>query len=377
MIYTGVDGEKIFSIDYSPLRKNWKVTEKRGRKIYVVPSDLCYVRRDKTDIRDAYDLRRALGIEVEEKFGEVLWDVKLKGDEYCLAVVRDFELPEDSFALDPEVFSLARVAKALGIDNCYVLDIGRRKTTLVNVEEGEMSSYRVVLKGIDYLKQIASEDVLIGEGIKNAAIREAFEGILSSFGKDIREKPVLLSGGGSRLKGIEDLFEDVLRNDLVPPELISAFGASLKFVYEDCSPDFREEELSERDLRRVSLILGSSLILFIASGLGMGYLKDSFVRKIRKEERLEFKRKFPQKPAVAVRDQVKSMSMTEPYPLTDRMLRLSEKLGEGMKIYRIEFEDGVLKVTGEAKDRDTAVRIGAKRVRETPEGSFEFEVEIR
>ena len=377
MIYTGVDGGKVLSVDYSHLRKDWRITEKRGRKIHVIPSDLCYVRKERADLRDVYDLRRALSIEVEEKFGEVLWDVKLEGDRYCLAVAKNFELPEDSFALDPEVFSLTRVARILGKEECYVLDIGRRKTTLVSVEGGELSSYRVVLKGTDYLKEKVSEEVLIGEGLGNRAVMEAFEGILSSFGRDLQEKPLLLSGGGSRLKGIDDLFEESFRNDIVPPELNSAFGAALKFVYKDCSPDFREEELSEKDLKKVSLILGSSLILFIASGLGMGFFKESFVSKIREVERKEFKRKFPQKPAVAVRDQVKSMSLIEPYPVTGRLLRLSEKLAEGMKIYRIEFEGGVLRVVGEAKDRDLIARIGAKKVKETPEGSFEFEVEIR
>jgi len=377
MIYTGVDGEKTISVDYSLLRKSWKITERIGRRVYVIPSHMCYVRREETDIRDLYDLKRALSLEIEEKFGEVLWDVRMKGGKYCLAVVSGFEPPEDSFALDPEVFSLARVAKALGREDCYVLDIGSRKTTLVRVEGGELSSYRVVLKGTDYLKERVPEAVLKEEGLKNERVREAFGEILSSLGREITDKPVLLSGGGSRLRGIEDLFKEGFRNELVPPELNSAFGAALKFIYEDCSPTFREEELSDRDLRRVSLLLGLSLVLFAISSFGPKYLEKGFMDRMRAVEKEEFRKRFPQKPAVAVRDQVKSMSLTEPNPLTLRLVKLSEKLTEGMKVYRIEFEKGVLKVVGETKDRNIISQIGAKKVRETPEGAFEFEVEIK
>ena len=377
MIYTGVDGGRSLSVDYSLLRKDWKITERKGRRVYVVPSDLCYVRKEKTDLKDIYDLKRFLSLEIEEKFGEVLWDVKLRGDTYCLAVVRDFEVPEDAYALDPEVFSLARVVRALGREDCYVLDIGRRKTTLVNVEKGELSSYRVVLKGIEYLSRYVPEETIVREGLENEDVRRSFEKILSSLGRSLEDKPVLLSGGGSRLRGIDKLFKSSFRNTLVPPELTSALGASLKFVLEDCSPDFREEELSEKDVKKVVLAFGASLLIFVASSAGMNYVERAFVKQIREIEKSEFKRKFPQKPAVAVRDQVKSMSLREENPMTSRLLKLSEKLSEGIKLYRIEFEGGVLRVVGEANKKDIISEMGAKSVKETPEGGFEFEVEIR
>ena len=377
MIYTGVDGGKIFSVESSLFRKGWNKTDRRGKRIYVVPSDLCYVRRERTDLKDAYDLKRALSIEVEEKFGDVLWNVRLQGDHYCLAVVRNFEVPADAFALDPEVFSLARAARAMGREDCYVLDVGRRKTTLVKVEEGELSSYRVVMKGLDHLVRGAGREAVYKEGLENPRAREVFEGILSSLGKNLEDEPVLLSGGGAKIRGVEKLFKKGFRNTLVPPEMNSAFGASLKFLLEDCSPDFREEELSERDIKRVALFLGTSLLVFAASYWGTDYLEDFLVKSVREVERKEFKKRFPQKPAVAVRDQVKSMSLREQNPMTDRLLRLSEKLSEGMKLYRIEFEGGVLRVVGETKDKEKIAEMGAKKVKETPEGSFEFEVEIK
>jgi len=254
MRYTGVDANKLYSIDYSPLRGEWKPAGRTGRKIYVVPSHLTHIKQEETDIKDPRDLRRYVSLYVEERFGSVLWDVKPADGRYCLALVRDFDPPQDSYALDPEVFSLARAARAIGEESCLVVDFGRNKTTLVEVEEGVPASYRVVLKGGNFMDAFLSEELgldaraaeqlRLKEGLKNRTLRTAFEKILSSLGKDLSNRRVLLSGGLSKLRGIEDYFGTIVRNSYVEPELNSAFGAALKYVYRDCSPDFREARSS-------------------------------------------------------------------------------------------------------------------------------------
>ncbi len=386
MIYTGVDGDKVISVDWSPLRREWKLSKKQGRRIFVVPSHLTYVKKEKTEIGDVYDLRKALSVEIEEKFGEVLWDVKLMGDTYCLALIKEFELPDNAFALDPEPFSLFRVCKAIGEENCFVLDIGRRKTTLVDVSGGEFEGCRVSLKGGEFIDHYVSEKANLSkeeaenlkkrEGLRSDIVREAFERIISSLGRDLSDKRVLLSGGGSRLVGIEDYFGEVIRNEFVPPEMSSAFGAALKYILPDCSPDFRGEELSERDLRKVVALFGISLLIFLGSSVGLEQMEKVILRKVRESERAEFKRIFPNLPAVAVREQVKSIAGKKEYELTWKLLLLSEKLKEGVKIYRIEYTNGILKVVGEAKNRDILNPLNPKSVKETPEGGYEFEVEL-
>ena len=70
--------------------------ERGGRVIEVIPSHLSHVKIQKAPTRNIHDLRKALGIEVSEKFGEVFWDVKLSGDNYCLALFKDF-LPKKGY----------------------------------------------------------------------------------------------------------------------------------------------------------------------------------------------------------------------------------------------------------------------------------------
>ncbi len=387
MIYTGIDGEKRVSVDYSVLKKRWNLSDRVGRKVYVVPSHLSLVRIEETDIKDTYDLKKVLQLEIEERFGEnVLWDAKLKGNRYCLTLIRDFELPEDAYSLESEIFSLARVPRVAGVEDCYVLDIGRRKTTLVRVSEGGLSSYRVVLKGGDYITGFLSEKagidresaerVKLSEGVKNPYVREAFENILISLGRGLEKERVFLSGGGSKLRGIEEFFGEVLRNNYVSPELSSAFGASLKFIYEDCSPDFREEELSERDIKKVVVAFGASILLFLTGNLALGELNRELVKEVRRVEKKAFKKSFPELPPIAVRDQLRSMLRDGGYELTEKLSALAGRLKEGMEIYRLEFKDGKLKVVGMVKDEKLAGKLGAKSVKKTPEGDFEFEVEI-
>ena len=80
MIYTGVDGKKSFSVNKSLLGKGWSPIQKLGKRICVVPSDLCFVKVEKALSQKLSDLRDYYQLEVSEKFGQVEWDVSLHGD---------------------------------------------------------------------------------------------------------------------------------------------------------------------------------------------------------------------------------------------------------------------------------------------------------
>jgi len=82
-------------------------------------------------------------------------------------------------------------------------------------------------------------------------------------------------------------------------------------------------------------------------------------------------------PAVAVRDQLKSLLERTNYNMTAELILLSEKLSEGLKLYKIEYGNGVLKVVGEAESKKILEKLSPKSIKKTPEGKFEFEVEIR
>lgn len=387
MIYTGIDGNKSFSIDYSILKKKWQPSSGKGRKIYVIPSDRCLVIKKETDIGDLTLLKKTLSIEIQEKFPGALWDVRLEKGFYCLSAYRDFDRSPDAYSLDPEVFSLQRCAVANDFMDGWVIDLGRKKTTFVLLKDGNMESYRVVLKGGEHLdREIALREGLKEDEVKNQRelrglewekVKEGLMRILGMVGANLSDEKVFLTGGLSRLKGIENLFGKVYRNRYGGAQTASAFGASLKYVIKDCSPDFRGGEVPAKDLRRVAVILGASAFTFLLTLYGFNRFEKTMVGSIRSTEKQVFQERFKDLPPVVVRDQLASISKEARFPMTLKLLEFSGSLKKGIKIFRIEYSDGSLKITGEANSKDIIEGLKPKKLKETPEGNYEFEVELK
>ncbi len=387
MIYTGIDNTKRISVSYSPWKKEWEFSRREGRKIYVIPSHLSLLRIEGTDIKNKYSLKKYIDLEVREKYGEVTWDVEVDDGTMYLVVFRDFDIPDDFFALDPEIFSLARVLRANGKKDGVVLDIGSRKTTYIEIAEGKIVNYRVVLKGGDYIDGIVSESYGIDKGeaeelkkekgLSDVKVREAVEDILNSIGHNLKGKEILLSGGGSLLKGIDNLFDNVFRNDHCEPPLNSAFGASLKYVYKDKSPSFRRSGIEPSELRKMALVSGVAGLFLILSYITSNFLGEKIIKDIKALEKKEFKEAFPNLPAVSVYSQVKGLiSSNDRFMLTRRIEKLTEKLRRGVVIYSIEYAEGRLIVRGET-DENTVKLMEPKSIKKTPKGKVEFEIEIK
>jgi len=384
MIYTGVDGKKLFSVEKHFLKNTWRPTQKTGRKICVVPSDLCLVRVEPAFSKKINQLRGFYALDVEQRYGKVSWDFSLHQDKVFLGVYRDYQ-GEDCFNVELEVFALARVLQVLGYENAYLLDMGRRKTTLISLKDGLLNAYRVLMKGGDYLTELiaqersldfkSAEELKKEKGMELKEVQRGIEEILSSLGMHIKDKPVLLSGGGSNTKGLRELFSHVLNNPYCEPDLNTAFGASLKFVLKNPYPTFVEKALSKDQLRAVSLLTASGVILFLVSYVLVGKLWSS--EKLRELQREEFKKAFPGTPIVSLYDQVRSkVSAEEPYELTKKLSELSQRLKPDIKIYSIEFLDGKLTIKGEGKE-EVINQINPQKVKKTPTGSVEFELEIK
>ena len=385
MIYTGIDGEKLYSVSYSFFTRKWKESRRKGRKIYVIPSDKCLVRIGKAEVRNKWELREILKFEVEE-FGDVIWDFSLSGDKYYLTLVKDYELPHDFFALDCEIFSLLRLSKILEEPNLAILDIGRRKTTYVETEGHRLKLYRVVLKGGDYITEKLSKELeiprdraealKIEEGLSNDYVREAFMEILEDLGLSLSNKKILLSGGTSKLRGIEELLESPLRNPYVPPELNSAFSAALKFVYRDESPSFKQEELSPKESKALLGLLATATVLVFSFSLGKETLKKEFLKELNQKKKELFTQRFPELPPVLVDEQIKSLAGSERKSLLAGLKKLLSELPEGVKILEISYKNGIIRIRGVAPE-DSLNRIkNPSKVRKTPEGFYEFEVRM-
>ncbi len=360
MVWTGVDGDKVFSLEVPRFRKEWRPTSKIGKKIYVVPSHLCLVRRGSTDIRDPKDIRRSVALEVEEKFGDVLWDLKPVEGGYILAVVRGFSPPEDAYALDPEVFSLARCARAMDLGDCTVVDIKRERTTVVRVRGGRMESYRVLMRGSNHFNN------------RPEKLREIFE----DLGWDLSKEDVVL-GGVVTTDVVKDLFGRVHRNRFADPGMNAAFGAAMRYVIPDEAPDFREEEISARDLKIYFALNGLALVAFVAAILGSEIFKDTAIKELRSKQRDIFREMFPQLPAVGILDQVRAMASGDKISLTGKLVEIAPYLRRGMRIYSIEFNGVELRLRGEVSNLDLVEDLKPEMVRKTPEETYEFEVVVR
>jgi hypothetical protein len=384
MIYTAVDGKKTFSVEKQFLKNTWNPTQKTGRKICVIPSDFCLVRIEQAFSRKISHIKNFYALDVEQKYGKVNWDLSVYQDKVFLGVYRDYP-SKDCINVELEVFALTRVLQVMGCEDAYLLDMGRRKTTVVSIKGGLLHAYRVLMKGGDFLTQIIAEtrnlDFQRAEELKKEKgldLEEAKRGIqeiLSSLGFNLTDKQVLLSGGGSKIKGIEELFSKTLKNHYCDPALNTAFGASLKFFVKNPYPDFVEREISKEQLKTASLLAGSSVLLFLGSYIltGMLWSWDG----LRSLEREEFKKTFPGTPIVSLYDQVRSkVSAEEPYELTKKLSELPQKLKPDIKVYSIEFSNGILTISGEGKE-EVVNQINPQKIKKTPTGSVEFELEIK
>ncbi|AAC07665.1 putative protein [Aquifex aeolicus VF5] len=341
-------------------------------------------KKEKTEIKKISELKEYLKYEVSQ-FGEVLWDFSLKDGYYYLVLAKDFEVPKDYYALDCEVFSLARISGVLGKEELKILDIGRRKTTFVKVSKGELDFYRVVLKGGDYLNEYLVKNLNVNyeeaerikkeKGLKNEIVKKAFHEIMEGLGVDLSGE-VLLSGGGARLKGIEEFVEKPLFNDYCEPELNSAFGASLKFVYKDSSPSFRKEEISQKEQRTLALFLGVSTLAFFAYFTLKEPVKKETLKTLNQKKKELFSQKFPDIPPVLVEEQLKSLTKTQKESVLIKFNKAFMKLPQGVKVYRIEYTNGVLKLVGEGNE-EIVRRLKPESVKKTPKGTYEFTLVLK
>lgn len=381
MLFTGVENLKEVSVDYNPLKKSWKLTSKKGKKIFLIPSDRVLIKREKLpEGLKKRDLKRYL----QTKYGEFMFDFTLEGDTYTLVLVRDFKPPEDYHALDPEPFALARLSHPAGEENLTVLDIGRRKTTYVRVENHRLKAYRVVLRGGDYLTQRLAERLNIPferaeelkreKGLELEPVKEALADIL----KDLPpvEGKLLLSGGGSKLKGLEGFLGlETLTFDFLEREKFPAFGGALKFVYRDDSPTFKPPEVGRRELRLTAFALAVLLLGYLVGVQTLDRAEKRFLSEIEKREKLLFSEKFPDLPPVAVLEQLKTMRGKGKKSVIPLFEKLTSTLPKGVKIYSLEYRNGVLKVKGEAP-KGVAEKLNALSLKREGD-NYLFEVEIR
>ncbi|MCS7262799.1 MAG: hypothetical protein N3C13_04695 [Aquificaceae bacterium] len=377
-VVTATEGEKSFSVEYSPLSREWKPTSKKGKTLCVVPSDRCLVKLE-TLRGDRKTLLERLKTYAQERFPDSRHQLKVFQDRVYLALYRGSEGCESS---ELEPFALARLY-SLHAEEGLVIDWGRRKTVFVRVKDGLFESFRVVLRGGDYVSQRLAqsrgvepeeaERLKRSEGMNLREVREAVEEILELSGYELKER-VLLTGGGSRLVGLESLFDQRVELLHCEPEQAVCLGACLREVLKNPYPDFQSDELTPAQMRRLAYAGGA---LGLASALSLFYMQELYsVEELREVQRAEFKKLFPKEPVVSLHQQVKSkVSAGESYKVTRLFLQAQESLKPGMKLYSFEYAEGRLTVKGEA-DRSLLQDLKLHSTKETPTGRVEFELRV-
>lgn len=382
-VYTAIDRNKSFSIRFNRLRKNWKESDSSGKQIYVVPSDLCLIRIEQAFTKKLSSLRSYYRLEVESKFPGSNFDVSLVDDTVYVAIHRDSKALDYSH-IELEPFALARVLSIIA-DEGIIIDIGRSKTTFVQVERGLLRSYRVVGEGVDFLARLVSEkrkielaqakNLLFERGIELEEFREGIDFIFNQSGYELNENEVVLSGGGAYIAGIEKLLRRVRKNNLCSPEFSVALGAALKYVMKNPYPAFQFRTISAGELRRVALFTVAGVVVTVASLIAVDRIYST--QNLRDIEKAEFKKVFPNAPALYIREQVKGkVGAGERFELSKRLAEFSKMIESGIKVISFDYSSGTLTVRAEAESSISS-KVRAKSVKQTPKGTVEFEVEIR
>jgi len=368
------DGSKSLCIRANLITKRWSLAKGEGEGICLIPSDKSLVK--KYAKREEKGFLKALREELEKSFRHTILDLKPYKGLVFAGIFK--ERPCEKVEL--EVFALARLA-SLYLSDGFLIDLGRRKTTFLRLKEGVLDSYRVVLRGGDYLshslaqaKGISFEEA---ERLKRqeglSVVKEYLEEILKLSGYSFEDLPVLLTGGGSRLKGIDTLFKKPLRLKEGEPEFASALGACLREVLPNPYPDF-EEGISPQVLKGYAKSSSLAFATFLLSLFLMHKLYDP--TPLQEEQRKEFKRLFPNEPIVSLYTQVRAKTNPgEDYKLSGLLRDATAGLKEGIKVYRYEYYEGRLTLRGEAK-KELLEGVKASYVKQTPTGTVEFEIKV-
>lgn len=379
-VITAKDGEKVLSLEYSLISKDWKLSKKSGKVLCLVPSDRSFIKVERFEEQNKKAVISRLKEYAKERFPESKMDFSIVQDRIYTAFCRDCDSC-DYVELEP--FALARLYQMYGKDG-FVIDWGRRKTVFVEVRDGFLQSFRVVLRGGEYITQKLAESRGVSikeaenmkrlEGLSLKEVEESVKEVLELSGYSFENKSVLLVGGGSKLKGLRALFSETLRFDLCEPEYAVCLGACLRELLKNPYPDFTKKELTQEDIKSLTFSVGGLVLMFILSLYAIQRLYS--VEELKEAQRAEFKKLFPREPIVSLHEQVKTkVSTGEEYKLTKLLLKSRESLKPGMKLYRFEYADGRLTLKGEA-DRELLRGLKLHSTKDTTGGRVEFEVRV-
>lgn len=325
-----------------------------------------------------------------------------RGDEAWVVVASDAVVAPiqelyPKAALEAEPLCYLRAARAAGIQNALVIDLGASKTVFCGLENGSVGSVRVLLRGGEKLTEEIAEAAGVSrdqaelikreEGVANKVVAQFYfelieEALLPS---PLPYRNVLLCGGGSATTGLMKLFanrwgSDVdvepfpVPGDLIPTEHVVAFGAALAGRINghklQMDHSFRHARGGSGSLKLAPLVF---------SGLLMVLMAVTMETRLRGAERKEQQMRASLMQAVvpvvpgakdvpaeglvkALKDQLaaqKNVARSSPAKLMNTMGKGAESV-IGQKdalVTSIVFEDGKLKWEGYTKSMEDSEKV--------------------
>ena len=152
--------------------------------------------------------------------------------------------------LEAEPLCYLRAAKAAGISQTLVVDFGASKTVFCGIENGQVGTVRVMLRGGEALTQQLADELQLSpdeaelrkceEGVEHPTVRRFFQELVEEalLPSPLPYRRVLICGGGSATHGLLRLLARLWGDDvdvepfplpgmLMPTEHVVAYGAAL------------------------------------------------------------------------------------------------------------------------------------------------------
>lgn len=166
------------------------------------------------------------------------------------SVVRPVRELYSKCQLEAEPLCYLRAAKAAGINHALVVDLGASKTVFCGIENGQVGTVRVMLRGGDLLTEELAEELGLSrddaelrkrdQGTELPTVRKFFQELVDEalLPSPLPYQRVLLCGGGSATPGLLKMLSQTWSNDvdvepfplpgqLMPTDHVVAYGAAL------------------------------------------------------------------------------------------------------------------------------------------------------
>ncbi len=369
-----------------------------------VPSDLCTFRRMPIppagrEVRRRV-LREELSFSLPFPLEDAAWDWTEQGGQAWVVVAPLDRLERlrrdvgDQASLDAEPLTYLRAALAAGVTSALVIDLGASRTTFCGIQDGQLEWVRVMMRGgisltatlskTRNLTHADAENQKRERGLELTECRQLLEELLEEafLPSPLPYREVLLCGGGAAMPGLANLIKAKLGVEpqlfplpasLSPYEHVPAYGAAL--AARPNQPRVRLQERREAARKGATPTLPFHNAWLGALALLLLLVADGELRhKVLLQQRAQAQKAFtatvqglgtnpgetPEQQITRLQarlTQARKDRQLSPEFLADVVASLKEPLGAEALLRRIQLDNGVLQIEGQADSIQSADQV--------------------